>query len=329
MIAYLVLSHVNAAQVVRLVERLASEPGTAVFLRHDNTDHPLPPRAFNGYGNIYSVQARGRVTWGSYSQVEAVLDGVDAALASGIPYEWMVLISGQDYPCTNLAAFHDSLATAGVDGFLDHAPADEARLRTENADRYFFRYTSVPRGWRRLNSRLWRLNRLQPFVRFAHSRAGSRIGIADRRGFGGRTVYRGSFWWALSRVCTRELLDVSRRDAALVNAYRQRLHPDESFVQTVLLANPSFTFANDDLHFLRWDDPQAGSPALLGTADLPAILDSGKPFARKFDTRVDAHVLDRLDALALANGVGCVNEEHESTSGDRVRTADYRGGAAQ
>lgn len=303
MVAYFVMSHVNATQVERLVRRLASAPDAVVFVRHDGTHHPLPRDQFAGLTNVYVADARGAVGWGSFDQVQSVLDGIDGALASGVPFDWMVLISGQDYPCTDLGAFHERLAAARVDGFLDHVPAAHRKLGRENADRYYFRYHPVAPRWHALTARLWRLNGLQPFVRFNHTRAGSSIGVTDRRAFKRRQLYRGSFWWTLSRQCVEELATVAHTQPELVAAYKQRLHPDESFVQTVLLGNPLFHFSNDDLRYLRWDDPASGSPAVLRTADVPAILASRKPFARKFDTRVDAGVLDAIDEAVAAGKV--------------------------
>ena len=301
MVAYFVLSHVNAPQLVRLVRRLAGAPDSFVFVHHTYARDPLPPDAFADCKNVRLVKVRDGVTWGSFGQVEAVLDGMKEALESGVRYDWMVLLSGQDYPCTDLAAFHRQLETSGVDGFLDYVPIGDDRLGRENRDRYYFRYARVPAGLAALNARLWRLNHLQPFVRFMHSRLGSFVGVADRRPFARRRGYRGSFWWALSRACTEELVEVVRTQPDLVDAYRHRLHPDESFVQTALLANPAFVFANDDLRYIRWVDTQSGSPVILGTADIPAILAARKPFARKFDTRVDANVLDALDTAVAAS----------------------------
>ena len=297
MVAYFVMSHVNAEQVDRLVRRLASEPDTAVFVRHDGTKHALALDAFAGLTNVHVAAAADAVGWGSFAQVQSMLDGIKTALASGIPFSWLVLLSGQDYPCTDLGALHQRLMASRVDGYLDHVPAEHRKLRRENASRYLFRYSPVAPRWRALNRRLWRLNALQPFVRFNDTRAGSSIGFADRRPFAKRRLYRGSFWWTLSRRCVEELAAVERTQPDLVEAYKRRLHPDESFVQTVLLNNPAYTFGNDDLHYLRWDDPRSGSPAILRAEDLPKILASRKPFARKFDTRVDACVLDRIDEV--------------------------------
>ena len=56
---------------------------------------------------------------------------------------------------------------------------------------------------------------------------------------------------------------------------------------------------NDDLRYLDWSREPA--PAVLTRDDLPALLGSGKLFARKFDPTVDSEVLDALDRhLAVA-----------------------------
>jgi hypothetical protein len=294
-VAYLVLTHTNIPQVHRLVRRLAAQPDAVVFIRHDGAVHRLRPTTFAAYDNVHVFSTTYPVSWGRFSLLQTALDGIEAAFASGIAFDWMMLVSGQDYVCTDLPGFHRRLANATVDGFLDHVPADDPHLGTENADRYYFRYRELPSRLRKLNARLWRLNTLQPWVRFSDSRLGSFIGVADRKIFKRWPLYRGSFWWALSRPCLEELVRVRHEEHALIEAYRHRPFPEESFFQTVLLAAKRFTFSNDDLRYIRWDDPMSGSPAVFRTADIPELLASGKPFARKFDLRVDPTVFDRLD----------------------------------
>jgi hypothetical protein len=56
------------------------------------------------------------------------------------------------------------------------------------------------------------------------------------------------------------------------------------------------TVVDDNLRYVDWfKEP---GPAVLTVDDLDSMLASGKLFARKFDTTVDAAVLDRLDELA-------------------------------
>ena len=293
------LSHDNVEQVTRLVNRLAAEPDALVFVRHGSIEAPLPATAFAELTNVHVLDIPGAVVWGDFSQVQVVLDALQAALSCGAHFDWMVLLSGQDYPSTHLPTFHRSLSLAKVDGFLDYVPAEDDRLRAENTTRYYFRHRPIAARWRALNRRLRHFNNLQPFVRFSTSRLGTFVGLRDRRPFATMPCFRGSFWWTLSRRCLEALVAMPASRPDLIDAYRHRLHPDESFFQTVLLANPDFTFANDDLRYIRWDDTESGSPAILSSDDVPRILASGKAFARKFDTRVDPTVLDALDRAFL------------------------------
>jgi len=53
---------------------------------------------------------------------------------------------------------------------------------------------------------------------------------------------------------------------------------------------------NDDLRYVRWGDPDAGSPSVLTAMEFTDLARSPKLFARKFDTSVDSTVLDMIDA---------------------------------
>jgi hypothetical protein len=69
---------------------------------------------------------------------------------------------------------------------------------------------------------------------------------------------------------------------------------DEAYLQTVLGNATGLTFAPGNGRFIRWA-PGAESPDILTLGDLTDIRSSGAHFARKFDERVDAAVLDHLD----------------------------------
>ena len=115
----------------------------------------------------------------------------------------------------------------------------------------------------------------------------------------GLRPYGGGAWPALSADAVREVARVLREEPDVVRFFRFAKIPDELFFQTVLMNSPlADTVVDESLHHLDWS---AGSahPATFGTADLPALAASGRLFARKFDTHVDAQVLDRIDAELL------------------------------
>jgi hypothetical protein len=77
--------------------------------------------------------------------------------------------------------------------------------------------------------------------------------------------------------------------------------PDEIFFQTIIL-NSSFArrAVNDNLRYIEWKDPDAGSPAILRKSDFQKLASSSKLFARKFDMTVDTEVLDFIDREIIA-----------------------------
>ena len=73
--------------------------------------------------------------------------------------------------------------------------------------------------------------------------------------------------------------------------------PEELFFHSILAGTDfAYEVVNDCLRFNAWDGMRA---RVLTTDDLPAMLESNKLFARKFDGDVDATVLDRLEELVL------------------------------
>jgi hypothetical protein len=73
---------------------------------------------------------------------------------------------------------------------------------------------------------------------------------------------------------------------------------DEMFFQTILLnsKNDSLlnSIVNDDLEHTKWN-PGSSHPAILTSSDIDAIKNSTALFARKFDPRTNANVLDMID----------------------------------
>ncbi|NEO00078.1 MAG: hypothetical protein F6K50_32805, partial [Moorea sp. SIO3I7] len=74
--------------------------------------------------------------------------------------------------------------------------------------------------------------------------------------------------------------------------YRNTLVPDESFIQSILLNQSMLKIVNDNKRYISWTPPY---PAIMGVQDFESMITSGKHFARKFDDKVDAKVIDMLD----------------------------------
>ncbi len=79
--------------------------------------------------------------------------------------------------------------------------------------------------------------------------------------------------------------------------YQKTVVPEESFVQTILVNNKKLNLVNDDKRYIDYTNAIAGSPRTLTVQDYATITKGNFHFARKFDLKQDAEILDKLDSL--------------------------------
>lgn len=298
-VVYFILSHVNVPQVLRLVGRIRRDvPESSILIHHDATGEPFDRAAVAGDPHVHVLPQSIHGEWASYALVEIALHGIDDLHARGIAYDYLVLLSGQDYPVDDLRTFEASLAAAG-DGFIQTDPNPGTLL-----DRYRFSWFRFPRALEhgvlhRILGLLTRLNARQPYLRFLSGRVGCRVGVATRTlPLGtGMELRKGTQWWALSARAIAFVRSFIAENPAFVRHYRDRtIMPDESFFHTILSRwDAGLKLVNDDRRFTKWASSSSASPEILRASDLDEIRNSGDAFARKFDARVDAAVLDALD----------------------------------
>ena len=307
---YVVFSHQRPAQVERLVARiLALSPGGQVVLHHDPRREPMvwtsPPGP-----RVHMVDPE-PMDWGAFTIVAAtahVLDYVDRHL----DYTCCAVISGQDYPVTDLAAWEGGLTADGTDYLLSaqEVSFDHRRARRELArDEYFVRYAyrwrplgRRPRALIPVANRLARLVGADPVLVTRPFKGQPRLGSARRTPFGDDwRCFKGSQWMALSRRSVGRILEVMAARPELARYYATTLVPDESFFQTILRNQADLKVRDGRLSYTVWAGSGSAHPKLLRSSDVGAALGSGCAFARKFDIDVDAAALDALD-LAIAAG---------------------------
>lgn len=106
----------------------------------------------------------------------------------------------------------------------------------------------------------------------------------------------GAQFWALSQSAVRYVLEFIAQNPAFVSAYRFTFVPDELFFQSIIgNAGDSIRTVNDAVNFLEWDRPGL----VLTSDDFTTLVQTYYLYARKFDTRVDAAVLDMIDRELL------------------------------
>ncbi|KAF0811409.1 hypothetical protein IGB42_04107 [Andreprevotia sp. IGB-42] len=281
-IAYLILAHAHPAQLGRLVARLAT-PDTAFYL---HIDANTPAQTFAAIGQAMPAGAavtfveRVPCRWGGFSLVAATLRLMRAALADGC--DWLVLLSGQDYPLKSNTEIAARLLHGGRAGYIDSRSVAEFDVR--------YRWQAF--HFEALNRSLFDRG-VQKLQRLA-----GRLGVHRRLPMPLQAVRAGSQWWCLHADAGQAILAFVAAQPQLPDFFRKTLVPDEMFFQTMLAHTPfAEQVAHDALRHLEWADG-AWSPRTFSADDLPALLASPALFARKF--AADGVLADVLDA-ALAS----------------------------
>jgi hypothetical protein len=281
----LVLAHKQPEQVARLLDRLA--PASRLLHVGASADQQTFARFAEGaHRRDVPLVARQRSSWASWGIVAAVLEGMRLALQTS-GWTHLVVLSGQDYPLHPSGAIETFLAAHPHASFIGH--------------------WSMP-------TRLWGPDGGMSRLRYRHRPvAGRRLFLPiPRRLPAGLSFWGGSLWSCLTRRAVEGVLEFVRTRPDVVRFYRSAWIPDEMFVPTALMNSVvRDEVVNESLHFVRWSTPGAPHPDVLRAADLPALAAAAagpsevggyarrKLFARKVDPRVDAALLDRIDAELL------------------------------
>lgn len=276
-IAYVIAAHRRLDQLERLLRRLAG-PETSFVVHVDRRAGREPyEELLRRTADLDDVHYLDRHLgyWGGFGVVRAALKAIRYLVEERVPFEYAVLLSGQDYPLRPPEAIRASLAGSGGASFVA--------------------YHSLPFwGWGPRGG-LDRVEDLHLIGRFVlHLRLPWR-----RRVPGGLVPFGGSRTWLLTRDAIEYVDAYVRSHPDYVRFFEHVLSPSELFFQTLLL-NSEFadSIVNDHRLYLEWRG--GANPATLTSADLPQLLASDCLFARKFDVGVDAAVLDELDTHLAA-----------------------------
>lgn len=276
-VAHLILAHNNPQQLKRLAKRLSHSD--AHFFVHVDLKADLAEfiKAAEGL-NITFIHNRIKVFWGGFSMVQATLNGCIEILSSTQKYDYINLLSLQDYPIKNTKHIHDYL----------HA----------NAGKIFMRYESVSEEWLEAGIRLSRYYfpdttfkgryRLEQIVNAL---------LPARKIPNGLTAVGRSQWFTASTDSIQYVLDYVKQHPEITKFFRYTWGSDELFFQTILYNSPHRSaMINDNLRYIDWKDGGA-SPRVLTMEDATRLSASSCLFARKFSPEKDSRILDYIDNI--------------------------------
>jgi hypothetical protein len=284
-IGYLVVSHRDPEQVLRLVRVLKETPSSEVVVRHDQRRSALARDEVEAAGGRLLDDAL-ELEWGGWGQAEVLLNGIRQ-----FETDWVLVLSGQDYPVRPLAEVQAYFEATEHDALLGDAweldlADDPGPPRDEFFTRYAYRHYRRPPGLGKMPRRF----RPVLYTREMPPRLGIR-----RLTKPFRSVFVSADWLTLSRRAIASVERYVREESRAMRYFRRVAVPSESLFATALMTDAQLSVGLDHLRFIRFPRPGAPHPDTLTSADLPELERSNAFFARKFDLGVDAEVLDALD----------------------------------
>ena len=315
-IAFLVLNHREPPQLLRLLATLRGQlPDAPIIVHHDKFSSRLNASALDEIEDIYLLTSDKPTVWGDFSLVDTCWRSI-AWTVKHIEFDWLIMLSAQDYPIKPLSTLGDYLASLGADAVLRTAAISELRRAADRRDkrrRYLYQYRQVPQnrqpslGQVKLVLRYSTsplidvLNNIQPYFqifKFPDMRP-NRLGWRARQTpFSEAEPCRfGSLWCGLSFGAAEFIVTSVRDREDYVDYYRRTVMPGESATATLIGNASQLRVAPYDMHYTRWTNPGTGHPDVFGVEDLDELLTAPEYFARKFDIATDARILNKLDDI--------------------------------
>ncbi len=271
MLAYLILVHRYPDQFFRLFQSIY-HPANFYWIHVDQKSeswiHDSVRQYLSGYPNVSIAESR-KVVWSGYSMVDVTLEGIKDALRQGDSWQWLINLSGQDFPLKSQTAIMEFLSTSTCKGYMKSGDQRKERPDTLHRIEYFHLEA---------NNKVFRLPSKQSFP----------TNIIP---------YIGSQWFNLSRDICEFIISPGALNQ-FEPLFKHTLVPDESFFTTMLLnSDYSNSIVNDNKRLIEWApfSKLKKRPRVLTRDDLPIIRSSTDLFARKFDETVDSSILDYIE----------------------------------
>jgi len=273
-VALLIITYTSPLQTLRLVKKLNN--GSFDFYIHLDKKVNMETHSmlFNE-PNVYFIQDRVDIKWASFTSIHATIKGIKQIEASGIKYDYINSLSGQDYPIKSadyILNFLEQNKGKEFIHYLDFEVWTGAQLRL---DKYHLQDMNF-KGKFRLQ---WLLNKL----------------IKKRRMPKDFKLYGHSTFWTLTAECAFYMADVLGKNNPYERFLKYTFGSDEYIYPTVVM-NSAFKNAVENNNYRYVDWSQGGyRPKTLVTADFEKIAASDCLFGRKFDINTDSNILDLID----------------------------------
>lgn len=273
-IACLIITYTSALQTQRLIHKL--DNGHFDFYIHVDKKMPLETHSMLfDMPNVFFVKNRVDIKWASYTSITATFNALKQIGASGINYDFVTSISGQDYAIKSADYITDFLQRNIGKQFIHFVAFNEWTGVQRRIDKYH-------------------LEDLNILGRFYIQKLLNLL-IPKRKPPKNIKVYGYSAFWTLSLDCALYIVKFVEGNPSLKRYFKYTFGSDEFIYQTVIM-NSHYRDAvvNNNHRYIDWSEGGM-RPKFLKTEDFEKLVESDCLFARKFNIEIDHQILDLID----------------------------------
>jgi Core-2/I-Branching enzyme len=282
-VAHLILTYTDPLQTERMIKHLY-HPDFDFYIHVDKKIGKASHQFLTRMPQVYLIENTTNVVWAGYNTVEAILRSCKEIIASGKGYDYIHLMSGQDYPIKAPSVIHQFFEKNNGSQFLKYEHFDtwdgEGYKRISN---YHLTNYRIPGKY--LVQQLF--NRCLPKRRLPELE-----------------FYGYSMFWALTPDCIQYVIAYLRSHHSFRKFMKLSWGCDEFIFQTIIL-NSIYKdrVLNDNL--LYYQRPfQSAHPNILVSKDFSTLIHSGKLFARKLSLANDPEIFNMLDEHIREDKIG-------------------------
>lgn len=286
-IAFLITCHKNADQINVLTERLSS-CGDDVYIHVDKKSTLDRTKLVVGdHVKLLTKEESITVGWAEFSQCEATLALIRLALSSGIEYDYIWLLSGQDFPIKSMAEIRNVLSQDLSVPYIDVIPREKVeRLAFDKRNDLAHPMCLIgKKPYQRVLRRVWYLlsgGKRKTWFLFQKARPVEQL-------------HYGSSWWCLPCDCVKQMMVFLELTDGYNRYFSSSLCSDESFFQTLFMQTDYAGRQVGNRTYIDWSKGES-SPKTFTKEDYPTLSNLPQRYllARKVDFATDPELAELL-----------------------------------
>jgi hypothetical protein len=278
--AIIIVTYTSAKQTQRLIRKLNN--GDFDFYIHLDKKVDLEShRILFDEPDVYFVKNRVDVKWASFTSVIATVNALKQIKESGIKYDYISNISGQDYPIKSPEYFTDFLRRNEGKQFIQYESFDVWTGAQKRTEKYHLADLKI-KGKYFIQGLLNSLIKKRKIPR-------------NIKVYGGG----GSTFWTLTQDCALFMVKYMEDHPEVVRYLKYIFGSDEFCYQTIIM-NTVYkdSVVNNNYRYVDWSEG-GYRPKVLKTEDFERLTATDCIFARKFNIDVDSNILDLVDNYNL------------------------------